>query len=289
MLHHTALRAAQLNSSLNALRVAQRACERQRMGCAMPSLKELAATENPAPMLATLQAGKRLGDFDPAGMPSASYPYLCTGSRFGAYPAPGGSASFCFDCIASARSRYLPEQVGRQRQRTPLQLLPGPSKKALLGTWEQGTSPASPCVTRAASGNFHETEITTMYQNKVTLIGFLGNDAEVRTNNDRSLTTLSVATKSSYKKDGKYIEHTEWHRCVVFGKLGEFAATLKKGTHIQVEGELRSRKYQPAKVGKKQPEEKTLWEIRVNSILKLDRAAKAAAEDTDDAPEEEAA
>jgi len=128
-----------------------------------------------------------------------------------------------------------------------------------------------------------------MYQNKVTLIGFLGNDAEVRTNNDRSLTTLSVATKSSYKKDGKYIEHTEWHRCVVFGKLGEFAATLKKGTHIQVEGELRSRKYQPAKVGKKQPEEKTLWEIRVNSILKLDRAAKAAAEDTDDAPEEEAA
>ena len=64
-----------------------------------------------------------------------------------------------------------------------------------------------------------------MYQNKVTLIGFLGSDAEVRTNNDRSLTTLSLATKSSYKKDGKYIEHTEWHRCVVFGKLGEFAAT----------------------------------------------------------------
>ncbi|WP_245817976.1 single-stranded DNA-binding protein [Granulicella rosea] len=41
-----------------------------------------------------------------------------------------------------------------------------------------------------------------MYSNKVTLIGFLGNDAEVRTNNDRSLTTLSLATKSSYKKDG---------------------------------------------------------------------------------------
>ena len=28
-----------------------------------------------------------------------------------------------------------------------------------------------------------------MYQNKVTLIGFLGNDAEVRANNDRSFTT----------------------------------------------------------------------------------------------------
>ena len=86
-----------------------------------------------------------------------------------------------------------------------------------------------------------------MYQNKVTLIGFLGNDAEVRSNDNRSLTTLSLATKSSYKKDGKYIEHTEWHRCVVFGKLGEFASTLKKGAHIQVEGELRSRKYDSKK------------------------------------------
>jgi len=125
-----------------------------------------------------------------------------------------------------------------------------------------------------------------MYQNKVTLIGFLGNDAEVRTNNDRSLTTLSLATKSSYKKDGKYIDHTEWHRCVVFGKLGEFAATLKKGAHVQIEGELRSRKYDSTKTNT----EVTIWEIRVSSILKLDRAAKATAEDDEeDVTEEQAA
>ncbi len=124
-----------------------------------------------------------------------------------------------------------------------------------------------------------------MYSNKVTLIGFLGNDAEVRTNGDRSLTTLSIATKSSYKKDGKYIEHTEWHRCVVFGKLGEFAAKLTKGAHIQVEGELRSRKYE----SKKTNSEQAIWEIRVNSILKLDRAAKAATEDDDELIEEEVA
>src|SRR6202161_4874101 len=141
-----------------------------------------------------------------------------------------------------------------------------------FGTWEPG--PLRLIVTRASSGNSTNGD-TTMYQNKVTLIGFRGNDAEVRTNNDRSLTTLSLATKSSYKKDGKYIEHTEWHRCVAFGKLGEFAATLKKGAHIQVEGELRSRKYD----SKKTNSEQTIWEIRLNSILKLDRAAKAAAED----------
>ena len=114
-----------------------------------------------------------------------------------------------------------------------------------------------------------------MYQNKATLIGFLGNDAEVRSNDNRSLTTLSLATKSSYKKDGKYIEHTEWHRCVVFGKLGEYSAKLTKGAHIQVEVELRSRKYD----SKKTNSEQIIWEIRVASILKLDRAEKVPAEE----------
>ena len=111
-----------------------------------------------------------------------------------------------------------------------------------------------------------------MYQNKVTLIGFLGSDAEVRSNDNRSFTTLSLATKSSYKdkKSGEYVAHTEWHRCVVFGKLAEFAGTLKKGAHLQVEGELRSREYDSKKAGTKQ----TIWEIRLNSVLKLDRAEK---------------
>ena len=116
-----------------------------------------------------------------------------------------------------------------------------------------------------------------MYQNKVTLIGFLGSDAEVRTNDNRSFTTLSLATKSSYKKDGKYISHAEWHRCVIFGKLAEFAGTLKKGAHLQIEGELRSREYDSKKAGTKQ----TIWEIRVNSVLKLDRAEKANPEEQD--------
>jgi single-strand DNA-binding protein len=130
-----------------------------------------------------------------------------------------------------------------------------------------------------------------MYQNKVTLIGFVGSDAKAHTNDNRSLTTLSLATKSSYKKDGKYISHTEWHRCVVFGKLAEFAKTLTKGAHIQVEGELRSREYTSKKTDSKQ----RVWEVRVASILKLDRAEKAGPEDQekdqehDDSPAEDAA
>ncbi len=74
-----------------------------------------------------------------------------------------------------------------------------------FGLGKRGLSLALPCVTRAGYGKFNETETTTMYQNKVTLIGFTGADAGVRTNDNRSLTTLSVATKSSYKKDGKCI------------------------------------------------------------------------------------
>ena len=116
-----------------------------------------------------------------------------------------------------------------------------------------------------------------MYQNKVNLIGFLGNDAEVRTANNRSFTTFSLATKSSYKdkSSNQYVSHTEWHHCVVFGKLSEFAKTLTKGAHIQVEGELRSREY----TSKKTDTEQRAWEIRVGTILKLDRAEKSAAEE----------
>ena len=84
-----------------------------------------------------------------------------------------------------------------------------------------------------------------MYQNKVTLIGFLGNDAEIRTANDLSFTMFSLATRSSYKdkNSNQYISHTECHRCVDFGKLSEFAKMLTKGAHVHVEGELLSRSH----------------------------------------------
>ena len=117
-----------------------------------------------------------------------------------------------------------------------------------------------------------------MHMNRATLIGYLGNDAEVRTGkNEQKFTTFSIATKTSYKdkESGEYISYTEWHRCIVFGKFGEFAATLKKGAHVQVEGEIRHTEYTPKKAKKPVRTDS----IRVNSILKLDHAEKAAAEE----------
>ena len=143
--------------------------------------------------------------------------------------------------------------------------------------------PPAPADTRhrrmAAAQNALEKRPQFHIKNKVNLIGFLGGDAEVRNANNRSFTTLSLATKSSYKdkKSGQYVAQTEWHRCVIFGKLAEFAATLTKGAHVQVEGELRSREI----AAKNSDIKRRIWEIRVDSILKLDRAEKAGPEDQD--------
>ncbi len=67
---------------------------------------------------------------------------------------------------------------------------------------------------------------------------------------------------------------------MVWGKLGEFANTLKKGTHLLVEGELRSREHADKK---NKDVQRRVWEVRADSILKLDRAEQAPPEDQLDA------
>jgi single-strand DNA-binding protein len=130
-----------------------------------------------------------------------------------------------------------------------------------------------------------------MYRNNISLIGFAGKDAEARTtNNQKPYTVLSVATQSSYKdkSTGDYVNRTEWHRVIVWGKLGEFAKKIQKGAHLAVDGELISREF----TDKKHSDVKhRIWEVRATSILKLDRAEKAGSEEQADDefnPEEEA-
>ena len=121
-----------------------------------------------------------------------------------------------------------------------------------------------------------------MYRNSISLIGFAGKDAETRTtNNQKPYTVLSIATQSSYKDKGtgEYINRTEWHRVIVWGKLGEFAAKIQKGAHLAVDGELVSREF----TDKKHKDIKhRIWEVRATSILKLDRAEKAGSEEQAD-------
>ena len=115
-------------------------------------------------------------------------------------------------------------------------------------------------------------------KNRITLIGFLGKDAETRTTAKGTVCTkFSVATKVSWKdkESGDYNTRTEWHACVVWAKLGEWAATLKKGALVEVEGELRYREFQP----KGSDHKARAAEIHVISILTLDRAEKAHPDD----------
>lgn len=84
--------------------------------------------------------------------------------------------------------------------------------------------------------------------NKVILIGNLGADPEVRyTQSGTAVANLRIATSERWKdrQSGELQERTEWHRVVLFGKLGEIANEyLKKGSQVYIEGRIQTRKWQ---------------------------------------------
>lgn len=84
--------------------------------------------------------------------------------------------------------------------------------------------------------------------NKVTLIGNLGADPEVRympTGGAVANITLATTFRWKDKQSGERKESTEWHRVVFFGRLAEIAGEyLKKGSQVYVEGRLQTRKWQ---------------------------------------------
>ena len=84
--------------------------------------------------------------------------------------------------------------------------------------------------------------------NKVTLVGNLGRDPEIRAmQNGDKIVQLSVATSDRWKdkNSGEQRERTEWHRVVIFNDaLGKIAEQyLKKGSTVYLEGQLQTRKW----------------------------------------------
>ncbi len=85
--------------------------------------------------------------------------------------------------------------------------------------------------------------------NKVTLIGNLGADPEIKhTQDGRPIANLSVATTETWrdKSSGEKREKTEWHRVVIFseGLCRVVEQYLKKGSKVYLEGSLQTRKWQ---------------------------------------------
>jgi single-strand DNA-binding protein len=84
--------------------------------------------------------------------------------------------------------------------------------------------------------------------NKVTLIGNLGRDPEIRSMQDGNrIATFTVATSDTWRDraSGERKERTEWHRVVIFNeRLAEIAEKyLRKGSKIYLEGSLQTRKW----------------------------------------------
>ena len=107
--------------------------------------------------------------------------------------------------------------------------------------------------------------------NKVTLIGNLGNDPEVRsTTGGNRVATFSLATSRSWSgPSGDKQEKTEWHRCVVWNTKSSQLADIvekyvKKGDKLYVEGRIEYRQWQD-----KEGQTRYSTEINVRELIML--------------------
>jgi len=83
-------------------------------------------------------------------------------------------------------------------------------------------------------------------KNTVTLVGFVGNDPEVReTKSDATITNISLATTRSFKdSEGERQQDTEWHRITCFNGIGKSVADhVTKGAMVMVTGRIHYTKW----------------------------------------------
>lgn len=105
--------------------------------------------------------------------------------------------------------------------------------------------------------------------NKVTLIGNLGKDPELKyTPSGVAVATFSIATSENWKdQEGNAQEKTEWHNIVAWRKLAEICGEyLKKGKKVYLEGKLQTRNYEKDGV------KRYVTEIVADQLIMLDSA-----------------
>jgi len=104
--------------------------------------------------------------------------------------------------------------------------------------------------------------------NKVTLIGNLGADPEMRaTNSGKEVTNFTLATGESWKDDsGQKQSSAEWHRIVIWGKTAKLIKDyLHKGSKVYLEGKIKTRKWT-----NKDGNDQYTTEVVANKVLFLD-------------------
>ncbi len=116
--------------------------------------------------------------------------------------------------------------------------------------------------------------MSTSLDNRVQLLGFLGQDVELRElAQGKKLARLTMAT-NEFKRalNGEAEKITTWHNLVAWGQTAEtMSDLLRKGHKVFVEGKIVYRQYE-TKTGEK----RNATEIVVSNFRKLDRDQKAA-------------
>lgn len=116
--------------------------------------------------------------------------------------------------------------------------------------------------------------MSTSVDNRVQLLGFLGQDVELRElAQGKKLARFSLATSEIRRNaDGQPEKITTWHNLIAWGQVAESVnELLRKGTKVFVEGRICYRQYET-----KSGEKRQATEIVVGNFRKLDRAVKAA-------------
>jgi single-strand DNA-binding protein len=84
--------------------------------------------------------------------------------------------------------------------------------------------------------------------NRVTLVGNLGKDPEIRVTPQGSrVCNFSIATTEGYKDkaSGEWKNTTDWHNVVMWDSLADTAEKyLKKGSKVMLEGKLKTKSYE---------------------------------------------
>ena len=83
--------------------------------------------------------------------------------------------------------------------------------------------------------------------NRVTLIGNVGKDPEIKTfSSGNKVASITLATSERYKdRNGEQKEDTEWHSVQAFGKLADVVERfVHKGSLLYLDGKIRTRSYE---------------------------------------------
>jgi len=118
-------------------------------------------------------------------------------------------------------------------------------------------------------------ETTVPSVNRVTLIGHLGHDPELRyTPKGTPVLNFRMATSRRWRdRDSDEVkQRTEWHRVIVFGKRAEIVGEhAKKGGQLFVEGSLQTRDWTDSGGVKRYT-----TEVLANAVLLLGKKADVA-------------